>query len=311
MMCSLNKNLVVCSEDEGKRLDKFLAEKLNFLSRTKIHGLISEEKVWVDGKLKKPSFPLQNAQKISIIIEEEKNELKPFDFKINIIHEDNDIIVVDKPTGLVVHPPQQNYCKTLVNALLYSKKQLSRMDTLRPGVVHRLDKETSGVMVLAKNERSHNNLINQFKERKVKKEYCAIVLGRLIRNKLTVDLPLARDKKNRLKMKISLVNSKKAHTEVEVINRFNGSTFLSIKPITGRMHQIRVHLKFLGFPVVGDKKYGIKDGFKELFLHAKKLSFHHPKKGNFLTFKSPLPKRFNDFIYKQIKNVQNKTFKPN
>lgn len=278
------------------RLDKFLAKQLEFLSRTKINKLIDKGAVSVNGKVKKPSFHLHPEQKISILIVEEKNELPPFEFAVNIIHEDEDILIVDKPQGLVVHPGQRKHCKTLVNALLGLKKELADKNNLRPGIVHRLDKETSGVMVLAKNDSSYESLVSQFKERTVKKEYAAICWGQIKEGKLTIDVPLCRDSKNRLKMKVGFLKSKNAYTQVEVIKRFSDSTFLKVKPRTGRMHQIRVHLKFLGFPIVGDKKYGVKDNYKELFLHAQVLSFHHPRDNNPLTFKSSLPERFKKFI---------------
>lgn len=288
---------MVSRDCQGKRLDKFLAEQLPFLSRGKIQGAIEGGLVSVDGKIKKKSsFHLQPDQRISFLIEEEKKALRPFEFKVKIIYEDDDIIVVDKPSGLAVHPPSENYYQTLVNALLYLKKDLSTLNPLRPGVVHRLDKETSGVIVLAKNNLSHKNLIEQFKKRKVKKEYRAIVWGKIARDKLSLALPLSRDKRNRLKMKISFFKSKEAYTEIEAIERLKDATFLSLIPHTGRTHQIRVHLKFLGFPIVGDKKYGIKDDYKELFLHAYKLGFFHPKSGKFWEFSSALPERFKEFI---------------
>jgi len=292
----MEKILVVAREAEGMRLDKFLAGQLSFLSRTKIHNLIHKEAVFVDGRIRKPSFHLQTGQSIRATIEEEKELLKPFDFAVKIIHEDKDIIVIDKPTGLTVHPPQARYYKTLVNALLYLKKELAKSSFLRPGVVHRLDKATSGVMVLAKNNHSYGSLVEQFKERKVRKEYQAIVWGKVGGEKLIMDLPLSRDKRHRLKMKVSFLKSKKAYTEAEVVNTFGDSTFLLLKPLTGRMHQIRVQLSFLGFPIVGDKRYGIKDDYKELFLHAGKLGFHHPQTKNFIEFTSSLPGRFEKFI---------------
>ena len=175
-------------------------------------------------------------------------------------------------------------------------KKLAKTSPLRPGVVHRLDKETSGVMVLAKNKASYDNLVEQFKARIVKKEYRAIVWGKISKERIAVDLPLGRDSKNRLKMKVNLLKSKKAYTEIEVIKRLKGSTYLLIKPLTGRMHQIRVHLKFLNLSIVGDKKYGVKDSYKDLFLHAKELRFKHPVTAKELRYSSPLPERFERFL---------------
>ncbi len=250
----------------------------------------------MDGKVRKAGFQIGPKQQVRVFIKEEKKELKPFNFPVKIIYEDDDIIVVNKPTGLVVHPPQRNCHQTLVNALIYLKKKLAPTNDLRPGVVHRLDKETSGVMVLAKNRSSSENLISQFKARSVAKEYRAIVWGKLQKEKMLIDLPLSRDLKNRLKMKVGFLKAKEAHTEVELIERLGDSTYLRLKPLTGRMHQIRVHLKFLGFPVIGDKKYGIKDKYNELFLHAKELSFVHPGNKKRLRFNSALPIRFTKFL---------------
>lgn len=295
----MEKQLIVGKEHAGQRLDKFLSSQLDSLSRTRIHSLIKGGLVLIDGQGKKASFLIHQKQQISIILNEEKRELKPFDFAVKIIYEDSDIIIVDKPTGLVVHPPQDGYHKALVNALIYLKKELSSSsNTLRPGIVHRLDKETSGVMVLSKNKYSYQNLVAQFKERTVIKTYRAIVWGKLEKEKMLIDLPLTRDSKNRLKMKVSFLKAKEAHTEVEVTKALEGSTYLRLRPRTGRMHQIRVHLKFLGFPIVGDKKYGIKDDYKELFLHAEELSFFHPRGTKRLRFHSKLPERFLKFLNK-------------
>ena len=295
-MQKITETIFVPEDSEGLRLDKFLAAKLNSFSRTKINNLIKNNSVRVDTKIKKSSFRISKGQTISIEIPQKKERLKPYDFPVTIIFEDDDIVVVDKPSGLTVHPPQYDYYKTLVNALIFLKKDLSSLDTLRPGVVHRLDKETSGVMVLAKNNRSQDNLIDQFRRRRVKKEYSAIVWGDIQKKQFLINLPLQRDDKNRLKMKVGFHNSKEASTKVILSCRLEGAAFLVLYPLTGRMHQIRVHLNFLGYPIVGDKKYGIKDGYKDLFLHAKTLTFKHPTRKKILKFTSPLPQKFNDFI---------------
>ncbi len=292
----MEKVLVVSEEYCGQRLDKFLYSQLQPFSRTKIYRLVKEGLVSVDGKEKKAGFRLKLTQQVIVTIEEKRNELKPFDFPVKIIYEDNDIIVVDKPLGLVVHPLQVSYHKTLVNALIHLKKELAPTGALRPGIVHRLDKETSGVMVIAKNKSSYLGLVSQFKERRVTKEYRAISWGSLKEEKMLIDLPLSRDEKNRLKMKVNFLRAKQARTEVEVIARLRDSTYLRLRPHTGRMHQIRVHLKFLNLPIIGDKKYGIEDEYKELFLHAKELSFFHPQSAKRLKFSSPLPERFKRFL---------------
>jgi 23S rRNA pseudouridine1911/1915/1917 synthase len=293
----MEKKLNVPPDAKGARLDKFLHNNLEAVSRTKINKLISQEKVLINGAPKKPSYRLKINDEISIILAEEKKDLlKPFDFKVKIIYEDSDVIVVDKPDNLTVHPPNPAVFETLVNALLYMGKSLSGINPQRPGVVHRLDKETSGVMVLAKNDKSHLKLIEEFAKRQVKKEYLAIAWGSLIKDHLAIDLPLSRDIKNRLKMRVSFLRAKNAYTEVIVKERLKGGVLLLLKPLTGRMHQIRVHLKFMGLPIVGDKKYGIKDNYSQLFLHAQRLGFYHPVKGNFVEFESPMPERFEKFI---------------
>ena len=293
----MEKTLRVPRELKGKRLDKFLSENIDSLSRTKIHLLIEEGNVIVNGEAKKPSYHLKENDTVYIKREEKENNLlEPFEFEIPIIYEDNDILVVDKPAGISTHPPQPGFHDTLVNALVYMKKELSEVSPYRPGVVHRLDKETSGVMVLAKNDTSHLNLIAQFRERKIVKEYFAICWGVINKENLTVDLPMARDQRNRLKMKISFIKAKNAYTDFFVLERLKDSTMLSIKPLTGRMHQIRVHLKFLGYPIVGDKKYGTKDEYDDLYLHAHKLGLYHPREGAFMEFTSPMPMRFKQFM---------------
>jgi 23S rRNA pseudouridine1911/1915/1917 synthase len=292
----MTKSLIVEKRFEKERLDKFLQYNLKSISRNKIYHLIKEGKIKVNGELKKPSYRLKYKDKILVEIEKIKNNLEPFNLEVEIIYEDDNIIVVNKPSGLTVHPSSPGCHKTLVNALIYMKKKLSKINLLRPGIVHRLDKETSGVMVVAKDGFSYLNLVKQFQKREVKKEYRAICWGKVKKDELVVDLPLARDRKNPLKMKISFLRSKDAYTKLKIIKILKDSTFLSIFPYTGRMHQIRIHLQFLGYPIVGDKKYGIKDGYKEMFLHAYKLGFYHPRKNEFMEFVSPIPDKFNKFI---------------
>lgn len=296
----MHKKIKVEPKDQGKRLDKFLSSCLDQFSRTEISNLISQAKVLVDGAARKPSFCLKTGQVISLDFEKEAVAFKPYDFPVEIIFEDNDIIIVNKPSGLVVHPPQKNYHKTLVNALIYLGKELFENNNLRPGVVHRLDKETSGVMVLTKNKASYQSLVEQFKARQVRKEYLACVWGQLKKDELNIDLPLSRDSKNRLKMKVSFTKAKPAFTKAKVIRRLSGAAYLKLEPLTGRMHQLRVHLKFLGYPIAGDKKYGVKDNCSELLLHAKTLSFTHPQTRKILTFDTPVPERFTRFLREHV-----------
>jgi len=296
----MRQEIIVKENFIGKRLDKFLSEVLNSVSRSKILKCIKEKKVLVDGEFKKPSYKVDLNQRVVVDVEEEKTYLKPYEFDIPIIYEDNHILVIDKPQNLVVQPDSSN--KSIINALIYLKKELSTINPQRPGVVHRLDKDTSGVMVFAKNNFSHLNLIEQFRLRKVKKEYLAISWGDIKQDNIKVDLPIGRDTKERVKMKISFIKSKQALSEIKVLERLKGAVLLLIRPITGRTHQIRVHLKFLELPIVGDKKYGIKDKEKELFLHASRLGFFHPETKKFLEFSSPMPLRFKNFI-ERYKNV--------
>jgi len=293
----MNTTLTVLNDDQGRRLDVLVSEKLEAISRTKVHHYIETACITVNECVKKPSYRLKVGDEIVVNIpEEEKDVLKPYDFPVKIIYEDEDIVVVDKPTGLVVHPPGDGFSKTLVNALIFLHKELSTVNPRRAGVVHRLDKETSGVMVLAKNNYSHLNLVEQFRLRRVKKEYSAIVWGRVEKENIVVDMPMGRDEKNRLRMKVSFSGARSAYTEITVEKRFADATLLTVRPRTGRMHQIRVHLKFLGFPIVGDKKYGIKDSYKELLLHSRALTIDHPRSGTSVSFSACVPERFKQFI---------------
>ncbi|MDD5069114.1 MAG: RluA family pseudouridine synthase [Candidatus Omnitrophica bacterium] len=286
----------VPEEAFGERLDKFLNQKIKSLSRGKIALMIESSEVLVDGQAKKTSFRLKGGEEITFQIIEKKCLLMPYKRDIPIIYEDEAIIVINKPYGLVVHPPQAGYKKTLVNALLYLGKKLSNIDPDRPGIVHRLDKETSGVMVIAKTDLAHTLLVDQFKERKISKEYRVICWGVCENDEFKVELPLGRDSRNRLQMKISFLNSKPAESRFSVLERFSDSSFLKAKILTGRMHQIRVHLKFLGFTIVGDQKYGKRDNYKEMLLHSFKLGFYHPVSNQFVEFQAPLPERFNSFL---------------
>lgn len=291
------KKIFEASLDEGKvRLDKFLSCQLTDVSRSKISSLIKKGLVKVNQRSKKGSYLLSSGDEIEIEIPKVNKELRPYRQSVLVIWEDDDLLAIYKPQGLVVHPHGQNKDKTLVNALLYMNKQLSGLDPQRPGVVHRLDKETSGVMVLAKNNLAHKALVEQFKKRQIEKEYYALVWGQPKNDKFEANFSLRRNKKNRLKMEVGLSDSKSAQTNLEVRKKLDGMTLLSVFPRTGRMHQIRVHLRFLGYPIVGDKKYGKKDNYKNLFLHAYRLKIEHPLTGRPLEFKAKLPQYFKKII---------------
>ncbi|MCF7878310.1 MAG: RluA family pseudouridine synthase [Candidatus Omnitrophica bacterium] len=291
------KKVFKASFDEGKiRLDKFLSCQLADISRSKISFLIKEGLVKVNQHSKKGSYLLSSGDQIEVEIPKNNKRLKPYKKPVSVIWEDKYLLAVYKPQGLVVHPHGRNRDKTLVNVLLYMKKQLSGLDPQRPGVVHRLDKETSGVMVLAKNNLAHKILVEQFKNRQIKKEYYALAWGQPKNDKFKVSLSLRRNKKNRLKMEVGLSDSKTAETNIKVLKRLDNMTLLSVSPKTGRMHQIRVHLRFLGYPIIGDKKYGKKDNYKNLFLHAYRLKIKHPLSGRPLEFKAKLPQYFKKMI---------------
>lgn len=292
----MKKIFTVGSGQDKNRLDKFLSSQIADLSRSKISSLIKKGFVRTNQQSLKGSYLLSAGDKVEIEIPEIDRELRPYKNTVLVLWEDDHLLAVYKPQGLVVHPHGQNRDKTLVNALLYMKKQLSDIDLERPGVVHRLDKETSGVMVLAKNNITHQALVEQFKNREIQKEYYALVWGQPKNDKFEINLSLRRNKKNRLKMEVGLSNSKTAHTKVEVLQRLDKMALLSVLPKTGRMHQIRVHLRFLGYPIIGDKKYGKKDNYKNLFLHAHRIKIKHPATGKLLEFKAKLPQYFRQLI---------------
>ncbi|MCF7873528.1 MAG: RluA family pseudouridine synthase [Candidatus Omnitrophica bacterium] len=293
----MKKVFIAGRDEDKKRLDKFLSSQLSDISRSKIASLIKKGFVKVNQQFLKGSYLLSTNDKVEIKIPEVDQRLKPYNKPVTVLWEDESLLAVYKPQGLVVHPHGQNKDKTLINALLYKEKQLSDIDPERPGVVHRLDKETSGVIILAKNNKVHKLLVEQFKNRQVQKEYYALVWGQPKNDQFEVNLSLRRNKKNRLKMEVGLSNSKSAHTKIKVLQRLDNKTsLLSVSPKTGRMHQIRVHLSFLGYPIAGDKKYGKKDNYKNLFLHAYRIKIKHPIAGNFLEFKAELPEYFKKLI---------------
>jgi len=291
---------IVSPEAAGKRLDVFLSESVIGLSRTKLARSIAEGRVTVNDSTKKPGFRLAaGAKVIAGIPEDQPHGLLPFEKSIPIIYEDDDLLIVDKPAGISTHPPYPGINDTLVNALVWMGKALAPINPLRPGIVHRLDKDTSGVMVVAKTNQAYLDLVAQFRKRRVAKEYRAMLWGRVKEDELTVDMPLARDEKNRLRMKVSFLGAKNAKTVLKVIERYKDSTYVSLDIHTGRTHQIRVHMRFLGFPIIGDKKYGIKDEYREMFLHAHCLSFRHPRDGRLMSFEAPVPVCFERFLTAQ------------
>lgn len=286
----VRKEFIVEREDEKKRLDVFLSLKLGELTRAKVQKLIKKNLVNVSGRFEKASYKIKEGEKIEVIIPESKeSEIIPESIPIKILYEDEYVMVIDKPSGMVVHPGAGVERATLVNALLYHRPEISNVGSeKRPGIVHRLDKETSGVMVVAKNDFSYNFLQRAFKERKVEKEYIAIVRCNLKEKKGKIEIPIGRDRKDRKKISRRTSKPKEAYTEYKVIKEKGEIKLLAIRPKTGRTHQIRVHLKYIGCPILGDKKYG-GPPYKRLALHSYSLSFIHPFTGKKVTFIAPLP----------------------
>lgn len=286
-------------EDEGKRIDVFLAAELDY-TRSYIKKLIVDGLVFVNGKTVKPSYKVKENDEVVVNIPEaEKIDVLPENIPLDILYEDDDIIVINKPQGMVVHPAPGNYSGTLVNALLYHCKNLSGINgILRPGIVHRLDKDTSGVMVVAKNDKAHISLSNQIKERSVFKKYVAIVEGVIKDEEGKIEAPIGRHPVDRKKMAV-IEDGRYALTLYKVLERFKENTLVEAVIKTGRTHQIRVHMAFIGHPVVGDPVYGFK---KQKFklegqaLHSSILGFVHPTKGVYMEFEAPLPEYFKKLI---------------
>ena len=279
------------------RLDKAISMKDKFISRATIQRLIDEGNILVNSKKVKASYKLNLNDIVTIINEEPKEvEIKPENIPLDIIYEDKDILVVNKQKGLVVHPGNGNPDGTLVNAIMAKcKDSLSGIGgKIRPGIVHRIDKDTSGILIVAKNDNAHINISEQIKEHKVKKTYIALVRGVVKENQATIDMPIARSTKDRTKMAVSK-NGKNAITHIEVLERFNGYTLLKVNIETGRTHQIRVHLAEIGYPIVGDYVYSNGKnpfGVEGQMLHSQKIEFTHPTTKKIMILEAELPKYF-------------------
>lgn len=293
----------VDSGHAGSRLDKFLTGMLETrFSRTFIKKLIDGKTVFIDGKNKNAHYKVLKGETIEVTIPEAKPlELTPENIPLEILYEDKDLMVVNKPAGISVHPSGPNLTGTLVNALLYYAKDLSGIGGVaRPGIVHRLDKDTSGVLVVAKNDNAHINLSGQFRNKTAKRKYVAVVRGMVQLDNGKIELPIARRKKDITKMGVSFADpkTKKAVTNYKVIKRFNDFTVLELSLETGRTHQIRVHLSYMGHPVIGDKMYGSHRGLSRQALHAKTLGFFHPVSKKYMEFTSPIPSDMENLIKK-------------
>lgn len=285
----------------GTRLDLALARKYDDLSRSRVQTLIDEGQVQVNGQKIKANYKLKAGDEVNLQVPAPRPlTVEPEPIPLEVVYEDQDVIVINKPRGLVVHPAVGHWTGTLVNALLWHCKDLSGINgQLRPGIVHRLDRDTSGLLMVAKNDWAHQQLALQIKERSVNRRYLALVHGNITEPAGIVDAPIGRDPKDRQRMAVNVKNGKPALTRYWVKERFGDYTLLECKLETGRTHQIRVHMAYLGFPVVGDPKYGPQKahfGLEGQMLHAYLLGFKHPRTGEYLEFTAPLPAEMEDVL---------------
>ena len=298
-------SIKVLPEDSGRRLDIYLTDfSRNHdlgLSREAIRKLVIKGAVLLKGSGNlKPHYKVKSGEEIQLILDEKIiSSLEAEDISLEVVYEDKDLAVIDKPAGLVVHPAPGNAAHTLVNALLYRFKELSDVNPERPGIVHRLDKDTSGLLVIAKNNSSHLNLAKQFAEHSILRKYIALVKGEVKFNEDVIELPIGRHPVKRKSMAVGFgQDAKFASTRYRTLKRAKEFSLLELEPFTGRTHQLRVHLAFLGHPILGDSKYGKNNEFSRLALHAKYLGFIHPRINKFIDFSSEMPKEFKEFLDK-------------
>lgn len=287
-------------ELEGERLDSYLAEQVEELSRSLIKTLIANGKVTVNGQPKKASYHVRTGEEITVEIPAAQEvPILAQNLPLEIIYQDTDLVVINKAKGMVVHPAHGNWEGTLVNALLYHIKDLSGINgELRPGIVHRLDKDTSGVMVVAKKDAAHRELAEQIRAHTINREYIALVHGGFTENLGTIEAPIGRSKYDRKKMAV-VAEGRPSISEYKVLERFPRYTLIQVKLLTGRTHQIRVHFSYIQHPVVGDPLYGTLKkhlGFDSQALHAHLLGFKHPASGEYIEFCSPLPDYFQEVL---------------
>lgn len=285
-------------ESPGDRLDRFLANRCTDLSRTRIKRIIAEGDVTVDGQEQNAGFRLRSGQTVSIVVPDPApTHLIPQQIPLNIVHDDEDLLIVDKPAGMPVHPGAGHPDSTLVNAVLGLDSSIGEVGgTMRPGLVHRLDMDTSGLIAIAKTDRAHASITGQLRDRTVNKGYLALVAGTLSPVEAVIDAPIGRDPHDRKKMAI-VEDGRPASTPYRAISIFWGCTYAEVSPRTGRTHQIRVHFASIGHPVIGDALYGREDSrIGRHFLHAAYLEFDHPADGRRVHFRSPLPAELQSLI---------------
>lgn len=291
------------SEEEGQRIDKYLSTIIEGKSRSFVQGLIDEKKVKANSKVIKSNYKIKKGDFIEVEVPEPVElNVSAEEMNLDIVYEDEDVLVVNKEKGIVVHPAPGNYTGTLVNGILHHCSDLSGINgVIRPGIVHRIDKDTSGILVIAKNDEAHNDLAAQFKEHSIKREYYALVEGKFSKINGTVDKPISRDKKERIKMAINS-DGKRAVTHYDVLEQYDkGVSLVKCTLETGRTHQIRVHMASIGHPLVGDLVYGYKRqkfNIEGQALHAKTLGFIHPRTKEYMEFTSELPNYFKELLEK-------------
>lgn len=291
-------DFVIAGAHSGERLDKYLSDQVENLSRSAASRLIEDGKVTVGEKTVKKNYKLADGDRITVLIDDPKPvDITPEDIPLDIVYEDEHLLVVNKPKGMVVHPAPGNYSGTLVNALMYHcGDHLSGINgELRPGIVHRIDKNTSGLLAVAKSDIAHAGLSEQIKEHSFTRKYLAICYGNIREDERTVDAPIGRHKTDRKKMCVTQLNSKPAVTHIRVLERYNGFTYIECRLETGRTHQIRVHLSSIGHPIAGDDVYGpskVITSLKGQCLHAYQFGFIHPVTGEYMEFTADPPESF-------------------
>lgn len=294
--------ILVTNEYDNERVDKVIAMEADTLSRSFVQKIIKDKEVTVDGKIVKAGYKVSEGEEILFFVPEKiEPEILAQNIPLEILYEDEDILIVNKPKGMVVHPAAGHYSDTLVNAIMYHcKDNLSGINgILRPGIVHRIDMDTTGALVVCKNDISHQSLSDQLKEHSITRKYRAIVHGTLKEQEGTIDAPIGRDPNNRKKMCINHGNGKRAVTHFKVLKQLKGYTYIECVLETGRTHQIRVHMTSIGHPLLGDEVYGNRSSKFNLqgqTLHAMTLGFLHPSTGKYIEFEAPLPEYFSHLL---------------